>query len=207
MSYARMSDDSDVYIFEHAEGFIQCCGCSIIEPDDYEIVGFANLNTAREALAHLDAHVALGHKVPQKAFERIREEHENLDAQIEKYVAPPRKPRCSYCGKRAAWTLFHRNGNESRICDECDRPDDVRDISKVGLESKNQNTFKVQMSDNVKVFINPKSGSIKIAGAVDLVDIEGNVLETVTNIKLCGCGLTKEKPICDGAHKHKMREV
>lgn len=61
------------------------------------------------------------------------------------------------------------------------------------------------MSDNVKVFINPKSGSIKIAGTVDLVDIEGNVLETVTNIKLCGCGLTKEKPICDGAHKHKVR--
>lgn len=89
MSYARMSDSSDVYIFEHANGFIQCCGCSITEPEDYEIVGFANLNTAREALAHLDEHVALGHKVPQKAFERIRKEHENLDAQIEEYITPP----------------------------------------------------------------------------------------------------------------------
>lgn len=54
-----------------------------------------------------------------------------------------------------------------------------------------------------KVFINPKSGSIRISGTVDLVDIEGNVLETVSNIKLCGCGLTKEKPICDGAHKNR----
>lgn len=148
MSYARMSDDSDVYIFEHANGFIQCCGCSITEPEDHEWFGFANLNTAREALAHLDEHVALGHKVPQRAFERIREKHENLDAQIEKYVEPPRKPRCSYCGKRAAWTLFHRNGNESRICGECDKPDDVRDISKVGLEFKSDNWIHVAVEEN-----------------------------------------------------------
>lgn len=62
------------------------------------------------------------------------------------------------------------------------------------------------MSENVKVFINPRSGSIRITGTVDMVDIEGNVVETLTNIKLCGCGLTKEAPICDGAHKQK-REV
>lgn len=88
MSYARMSDSSDVYIFSHANGFIQCCGCSITEPDDYEIVGFANLNTAREALAHLDEHVALGHLVPQKAFDRIREEHADLDSPIKPYIIP-----------------------------------------------------------------------------------------------------------------------
>lgn len=148
MSYARMSDSSDVYVFEHSGGFIQCCGCSITEPEDYEQVGFANLDTAREALAHLDEHVALGHKVPQAAFERIREEHKNLDAQIETYVAPPRKPRCSYCGKQAAWTLFHRGGNESRICDECDKPDDVRNISKVGLEFKSDNWIHVVVEEN-----------------------------------------------------------
>ena len=61
------------------------------------------------------------------------------------------------------------------------------------------------MSD-VKVFINPKSGSIRITGEVDIIDIEGNVLETVSSIKLCGCGLTKDKPICDGAHKNKTKE-
>lgn len=89
MSYARMSDDSDVYIFSHAGGFIQCCGCSITEPEDYEDVGFANLKTAREALEHLDKHVALGHTIPDRAFKRIREEHEDLDAPIEPYVTPP----------------------------------------------------------------------------------------------------------------------
>jgi CDGSH-type Zn-finger protein len=57
------------------------------------------------------------------------------------------------------------------------------------------------MSENAKVFINPKSGSIRITGVVDLVDGDGNVLETLENPKFCGCGNSKEKPFCDGSHK------
>lgn len=56
--------------------------------------------------------------------------------------------KCDYCGERADWTLFHRNGNESRICDECDKPDDVRDISKVGLEFKSDNWIRVVVEEN-----------------------------------------------------------
>jgi len=54
---------------------------------------------------------------------------------------------------------------------------------------------------NPKVFINPKSGSIRLTGTVDIVDSEGNVIETVENPKLCGCGYSKDKPWCDGSHK------
>ena len=57
------------------------------------------------------------------------------------------------------------------------------------------------MSDNPQIFINPRSGSIRITGDVDFVDAEGNVIKTESNIKLCGCGHSKEKPICDGSHK------
>jgi CDGSH-type Zn-finger protein len=57
------------------------------------------------------------------------------------------------------------------------------------------------MSDKAKVFINPKSGSIRITGEVDLVDSEGVVIETLENPKFCGCGQSKEKPFCDGSHK------
>lgn len=56
-----------------------------------------------------------------------------------------------------------------------------------------------------QVFINPKSGSIRITGEIDIVDIDGNIIETVANIKLCGCGLTKDKPICDGSHKERNK--
>jgi CDGSH-type Zn-finger protein len=60
------------------------------------------------------------------------------------------------------------------------------------------------MSD-ATAFINPKSGSIRITGVVDIVDAEGNVMETIDNPKLCGCGLSKDKPRCDGSHKEKSQ--
>jgi CDGSH-type Zn-finger protein len=67
------------------------------------------------------------------------------------------------------------------------------------------------MSDNsfierAKAFINPKSGSIRITGTVDFVDADGNVTSTVENPKFCGCGLSKEKPFCDGSHKEKTQK-
>ena len=55
--------------------------------------------------------------------------------------------------------------------------------------------------ENNKVFINPKSGSIRLTGTVDIVDSEGNVIETIENPKFCGCGHSQEKPFCDGSHK------
>ena len=57
------------------------------------------------------------------------------------------------------------------------------------------------MSGNAKVFINPKSGSIRITGTVEMVDSEGKVLETLENPKFCGCGQSKENPFCDGSPK------
>ena len=60
---------------------------------------------------------------------------------------------------------------------------------------------------NPKVFINPKSGSIRLTGTVDIVDAEGNVIETIENPKFCGCGYSKEKPICDGSHKKITKPV
>jgi CDGSH-type Zn-finger protein len=57
------------------------------------------------------------------------------------------------------------------------------------------------MSKNPTVFINSKSGSIRVTATVDMIDADGNVLETIENPKFCGCGLSKEKPLCDGSHK------
>ncbi len=59
--------------------------------------------------------------------------------------------------------------------------------------------------DRVKAFVNPKSGSFRITGTVDFVDADGNVTNTVENPKFCGCGLSKEKPFCDGSHKEKTQ--
>ena len=62
------------------------------------------------------------------------------------------------------------------------------------------------MGENAKVFINPKSGSIRITGTIDIVDSEGNVTQTIENPKFCGRGQSKEKPLCDGSHKGLLKE-
>jgi CDGSH-type Zn-finger protein len=63
------------------------------------------------------------------------------------------------------------------------------------------------MSENVKVFVNPKSGSIRITGTVDFVDADGNVTSTMENPKFCGCGRTKDAPFCDSSHKTKTQSA
>lgn len=57
------------------------------------------------------------------------------------------------------------------------------------------------MSDKVQAFINPASGSIRVTGEVEFVDADGKVIGNVESPKFCGCGLSKEKPRCDGSHK------
>jgi len=53
---------------------------------------------------------------------------------------------------------------------------------------------------NSPIFQNPKSGSIKVDGTFQVVDAEGKVIKTVTDPKLCGCGLSQDKPFCDQSH-------
>ena len=90
MSFERFSS-SDVYIFEHVGGFIQCCGCWLdggnfgLTIEENEDSWFVNLKTPREALAHLDRHEAAGHDIGG-ARRRIEKEYEDLDAPIEPYV-------------------------------------------------------------------------------------------------------------------------
>jgi hypothetical protein len=84
---------SDVYIFEHVSGFIQCCGCWL---DGDEKNWSVDLPTPREALAHLDRHEAAGHDIGG-ARRRIEKEYEDLDAPIEPYV--PKHPPIGFRDK------------------------------------------------------------------------------------------------------------
>ena len=86
MSFERFSS-SDVYIFEHANGFIQCCGCQLADDIDSD-EWLLSLPTPREALKHLDAHEQAGHDIGG-ARRRIEKEYENLDVTIKPYVTSP----------------------------------------------------------------------------------------------------------------------
>jgi CDGSH-type Zn-finger protein len=53
-----------------------------------------------------------------------------------------------------------------------------------------------------KITIRP-NGPLLVAGPVDLVDADGNVVslpEGKTSMALCRCGSSTSKPFCDGTH-------
>ena len=73
MSYARFSAESDIYLFAHAGGFVQCCGCPLapykeaysaffkmMVPD----LGMVDLHSPEEVVAHLEDHREAGHNFP-----------------------------------------------------------------------------------------------------------------------------------------------
>lgn len=47
------------------------------------------------------------------------------------------------------------------------------------------------------------NGSLRVEGDFEIVDMQGNVygLNERTIVSLCRCGLSKNKPFCDGSHK------
>lgn len=57
MSYARLSEDSDVYVFRGSNGQLHCHWCALGLDDD------TGLN-AQQMAQHLELHAAAGDKVP-----------------------------------------------------------------------------------------------------------------------------------------------
>ena len=57
--------------------------------------------------------------------------------------------------------------------------------------------------NKTKLIIN-KNGSIKVVGDVEILDPEGNQygLDGRTTLSICRCGLSANKPFCDGAHRN-----
>jgi CDGSH-type Zn-finger protein len=56
-----------------------------------------------------------------------------------------------------------------------------------------------------KITVN-NNGSLKIEGDFIIVDAQGNEygLQGRTTLGLCRCGLSNNKPFCDGSHKEKF---
>lgn len=47
------------------------------------------------------------------------------------------------------------------------------------------------------------NGPLRVEGEIELVDKDGNPYHLGGRgaISICGCGLSKKKPFCDGSHK------
>lgn len=54
----------------------------------------------------------------------------------------------------------------------------------------------------VKITVN-NNGSLKVEGDFEIVDKDGNAYDLAgrTLVSICRCGLSKNKPFCDGSHR------
>lgn len=93
MSFERFST-SDIYMYEHVGGFIECCACLLDDSlgisieEDGPLFRFVQLSTPRQALAHLDEHEAAGDDIGG-ARQRILKDYPDLDINIEPYRQDP----------------------------------------------------------------------------------------------------------------------
>lgn len=72
MSYARFGENSDVYVYSHVGGFIECCGCILGDKWDFHSVA--------EIVTHLHEHVEAGHKVHPELLDPAMYEDERFVA-------------------------------------------------------------------------------------------------------------------------------
>ena len=62
-------------------------------------------------------------------------------------------------------------------------------------------TFKKSKMSKIKITVN-NNGSLKVAGDFEVVDKNGGIynLQGREIVSFCRCGLSKNKPFCDGSH-------
>lgn len=73
MSYARLSEESDVYVWPDTAGRIICSWCGLKE-GDLTASGMLVFTSAGAAVRHLEEHIAVGDRVPERAFRELRQD-------------------------------------------------------------------------------------------------------------------------------------
>lgn len=71
MSYCRMGEDSDVYIIYNIQGYYECVACKLGDKTHY------TCDIPQDMLDHLLVHNRAGHKVPDRAIDRLVGEFKN----------------------------------------------------------------------------------------------------------------------------------
>jgi hypothetical protein len=66
MAYSRFAD-SDIYIYSHVGGWIECQACWLNErSDEYSLFSMSEeIYDDKHLIAHVGAHIKAGHDVPQ----------------------------------------------------------------------------------------------------------------------------------------------
>ncbi len=71
MAYSRFWD-SDIYIYPHVDGYIECCGCLLDPSPESGLFGLSKkIKNDSDLALHLAEHEAAGHKMPKDLYKRI----------------------------------------------------------------------------------------------------------------------------------------
>ncbi len=57
------------------------------------------------------------------------------------------------------------------------------------------------MKDKAATFRVFKNGPLEVSGDFELNDASGNLITRQGPLFLCRCGMSSDKPFCDGSHK------
>jgi hypothetical protein len=69
MSYARFGwDGSDVYVFMHVGGHLECCMCFL---DDHQDEGSFQAGGTQSMIDHLKRHELAGHVIPLDIYDNL----------------------------------------------------------------------------------------------------------------------------------------
>ena len=86
MAYSRFLD-SDIYIYPHVSGYIECCGCWLNEPQDEHSLFAVSVEITNDIdlARHLKQHAKVGHDMPEGLLQEILADperygkYENMD--------------------------------------------------------------------------------------------------------------------------------
>ena len=72
MAYSRFWD-SDIYIYPHVEGYIECCACWLNDKlEDYSLFGLSEkITNDQQLIEHIGQHRLMGHNIPEDLEEEI----------------------------------------------------------------------------------------------------------------------------------------
>lgn len=131
MSYARFNcDGSDVYVYEHYAGVIECCMCRLLEAEEERTgkehpTGNYQTPSRAEMLHHLHRHQTVGHHVPKHTLAELRREmHEGGDTIMDRSIRPVVGERfCSPRGTVYRITSFDEAGKALVVNETTGEPD------------------------------------------------------------------------------------
>jgi hypothetical protein len=71
MAYSRFFD-SDIYIYPHVDGYIECCACWLNEKLETGLFGLSEkIDNDQDLEKHIDEHILAGHDIPEGLLEEI----------------------------------------------------------------------------------------------------------------------------------------